>query len=169
MLELSNELSDFLSTVCEANRDKSTVDGFPASVYKGIRLDQELNMFRLDSGYSIAGGFDGRTETNSYYFIAETFLPVIQQLMRNGQANIGLDGVHVVERNSWDHLYSSPDDDGYASAQNGHINGSLKLEKDVFVEYHLNFTPNGTKRELKSDVGSISNEKIEELILKEIN
>ena len=121
-------------------------------------------MFLLYSGHCVTGGYDGFSGSESYYIRAEDFLPVIEGLKAEESAVIKADGFQVIERSSWDHSYSSPDDEGYASIQGGSISGGLRLEKDIFTEYDLNFSPRGVKKELKSDTGSISNQEIRAVI-----
>jgi len=153
----------FLDEINNLNRGPSRVDGFPATVSRMIRQDQELDMFQLVSSYFIEGGYDGRDGSQSYYFESEVFLPVIEELRTNGSATIGSIGIQVVIENRWDHSYSF-DDEGYASVQRGCVNGILRLDGCVFAEYDLNFTPKGVKKVFKSDVRNVINEDIRPII-----
>lgn len=82
-------------------------------------------------------------------------MPLVEQLMNRGHARINLDGKCIIEKSGWDHSYDF-EDGGYASIQEGRIDGALKLEEGVFTEYDLRFIPLDDKKELRSDAGAMS-------------
>ncbi|MAG20053.1 hypothetical protein CL618_01315 [archaeon] len=163
MSEISDKILEFLVRVNNVNIFRTDSNG-KKTKYKLIKLEEELDMFMISSGQHSQSGFDGENSSQSYYFETEQFLPAIEELRTKGYATIDLNGFHVVEKDSWDHSYASPEDEGYASVQIGYVKGRLKLENHVFVEYDLNFTPEEPKIESKSDDGPISKEEIIEMI-----
>lgn len=161
-MTLSIEQIVFLDRISRSS--DGHVDGFPARLYKGIMLDRRLNLFRMGSGYDIGGGYDGRTETDAYYFVVDAFMPFIDKLMKEREVQIELKGIYVHDKDSWDHSYASPDDSGSASIRPGHVSGNIRLKQDDSLEYELNFSPHGPGISIDSDTGSISTEEIIEAI-----
>jgi len=167
---VQSEVLEFLDGLNQASIDIDRNRGIHAVVYKRIDSAEQLGMIAVTSGDNTDAGLDGRRESVAYFFRAATFLPVIKELMANGRADIGavvmadegLDGVYVVEKSRWDRSYSSPspDNNGYASVQRGHVKGTIRLEREVIAEFDLTFTPTGEIRELRSDIGRISRAEI---------
>ncbi len=163
MLDLSNKIQEFLDEVNHTGRRNTSIDGFPATEYTSIALRPELGMFEVLSGYEIRGNNDGRNEDARYYFKADEFLPVIEQLREIRTAQIDLPGYYIKLENRWDHSYASPDDEGAALIQQAHIRGTICLEENS-IKCNLNATLKPLSKELSSDFEVIDEIKVTEAL-----
>jgi len=165
-MDIKKNIQEFLEEINRANVEIEDAET-GSEVYKAIRLDEKLGMFKLSSGnYVPLTAEKGSLKSESYYFKAdEHFLGSIQGLEAKKYTAFVSPGFYVVERNRWDKTEEPLMNSGSAEISRLDVSASLRLGEDYrFQEYTFNPVRESEPIKLESSEGPIEEKDIREVI-----
>ena len=140
MINLSHKQMLFLENSRNVNQGQSVIKGYPASTYKAMEMDENLNMIKICSGHVVDGGNQGFKEDESFYLNLEKGADVLEMLVYQGVAELNTEGIYVFASSQWNGAKNA-ESTKCVLIQKGNIQGMLRQKDHVFEEDQMQFTP----------------------------